>query len=219
MKKFVYSLALGCLILACTKENTYDQDFVTSLEERGKPGGTTGIQVCHKDRKGNYSVLTVTASKLESHLAHGDYLYDEDKDGFSAPGACAGTMNDCNDKNAAINPGNGTCSGSGAVCPCFQKTDLSGAMAYHDSDSTNCFLAYSESISLYFTTSAPANQATVKIQNGIKTVTFFTSSVFCERSSISNLNDDQYNACKNLIKEVTAEKLIINPAFPMFCPL
>ena len=80
------------------------------------------VAVCHTaGNSGNTLMLNVSANALAAHLAHGDWLpatwyADADGDGFGAIGdpgvvACiqpAGTsaeVTDCDDANAAVNPG------------------------------------------------------------------------------------------------------------------
>jgi hypothetical protein len=48
-------------------------------------------------------VKEVNQNALTAHLAHGDYL--PDAEGYTAEGTCTGSMDDCDDTNAAINPG------------------------------------------------------------------------------------------------------------------
>ena len=43
---------------------------------------------------------------MSAHIAHGDIVPDADGDGYTKVNPCGiGTQNDCNDNNAAINPG------------------------------------------------------------------------------------------------------------------
>ena len=63
------------------------------------------INICHSTGNGKFNTISISSSALKSHLEHGDYVLDVDGDGFTAVGACVGSMNDCNDNNAAVFPG------------------------------------------------------------------------------------------------------------------
>ena len=100
------------------------------------------VLVCHLNEDGEYVIKEVPAPSLNGHLSHGDYLPDADNDGYSAVGACAGTMDDCNDDDPAINPGatdipddgiDQDCSGGDStvwVCDCFSMQDLQNLYNY-----------------------------------------------------------------------------------------
>ena len=95
LKKFLlFIVTIWCI--SCSKETVVES---VSLEERGL---NDKITVCHKNGNGQFQPLTIAQSAIASHLAHGDYLPDQDGDGHSAPGSCTGSMDDCDDNNADV---------------------------------------------------------------------------------------------------------------------
>lgn len=82
--------------ISCNKETVVEP---VSLEERGQ---NDKITICHKKANGQFQPLTIAKSALASHLAHGDYLPDQDGDGHSAHGSCTGSMDDCDDNNTDV---------------------------------------------------------------------------------------------------------------------
>ena len=95
MKKFLLFVVTICCI-SCSKETVVES---VSLEERGL---NDKITVCHKNGNGQFQPLTIAQSAIASHLAHGDYLPDQDGDGHSAPGSCTGSMDDCDDTDPSL---------------------------------------------------------------------------------------------------------------------
>ena len=100
MKKLSYLCLLLMLSLFACQKAEIDLMFDTI-----KNGHSDKISICHNAGKGKINVIQINKNALASHLAHGDNVPDADGDGYSAVGACTGTMDDCNDNDAAINPG------------------------------------------------------------------------------------------------------------------
>jgi uncharacterized protein (TIGR02145 family) len=102
MKKFLLFAFLFVFSSCQDEENipTLSNDqTVQQLDKRDK------VVVCHKTGKGTVIALEISINALPAHLAHGDYLPDADGDGYTAVGACTGSMNDCNDSDSTIFPG------------------------------------------------------------------------------------------------------------------
>jgi len=103
MKKLFYlSLSLLLIFSACQKSDTLPT-LEANKEMSVGPAGK--VSICHLAGKGKILVIQINQNALAAHLAHGDYVLDADGDGFTAIGACSGTMDDCNDNDASINPG------------------------------------------------------------------------------------------------------------------
>ncbi len=103
MKKLFY---LSCFLVfgffACQKSDPY---FKAETPLEMKAGPSDKIAVCHSLGQGKYNVLQVNPNALSAHLGHGDYIPDADGDGYTAVGACFGSMDDCDDTDASVNPG------------------------------------------------------------------------------------------------------------------
>jgi hypothetical protein len=107
MRKILLPLLSVVLMTACQKETTTNkpEEEIASVAAKGAP---TKILVCHYDvSKGNWKTMTINLTSLAEHQAHGDVrLDDPDGDGYLPTNNCGyGQMGDCDDNNAAINPG------------------------------------------------------------------------------------------------------------------
>lgn len=107
MRKFLLALLCIVLVTACQKETVTEkpQEGVASIAAKGS---SSKILVCHYDAaKGNWKTMSINSSAWADHQAHGDVrLDDEDGDGYVPNNNCGyGQPGDCNDNNAAINPG------------------------------------------------------------------------------------------------------------------
>src|SRR5215510_1849418 len=107
MKKILIPLLSVVLMTACKKETTTSkpEEEIASVAAKGP---SSKILVCHYDvSKGNWKTMSINPSAWPEHQAHGDVrLDDQDSDGYVPNNNCGyGQMGDCNDNNAAINPG------------------------------------------------------------------------------------------------------------------
>jgi Putative metal-binding motif len=107
MRKILLPLLSVVLITACQKETTTSktQEEIASVAAK-QP--SSKILVCHYDvSKDNWKTMTINLSAWADHQAHGDVrLDDQDADGYVPTNNCGyGQMGDCNDNDAAINPG------------------------------------------------------------------------------------------------------------------
>lgn len=111
MKKYInlagIAIVLITVLIACNKsqESLTPVPVGVGASAGVLKGAKVKVTVCHKLGNGNFMPLEVSPDAVPAHLGHGDYLCDADEDGYSATGACSGTQNDCDDNNAAINPG------------------------------------------------------------------------------------------------------------------
>lgn len=122
------------------------------------------VSICHWDEDAQlFKVISVSGNAVASHMAnHGDttpgtWYTDADGDGYGDPNGATdpcpnagfvASNDDCNDGDAAINPGaaevcgdniDNNCSGAAdegcASCPCFTTADLDAANAQWLADS------------------------------------------------------------------------------------
>lgn len=108
MKNLILVAFSLLFIVSCNKEEeSLDSlvDQAPDLEVTGNSGGSNKVTICHLQGNGNYAPLEVNVNSVPGHLNHGDYLPDADGDGYTAIGACTGSADDCDDTDAAINPG------------------------------------------------------------------------------------------------------------------
>lgn len=123
MKKvLLLSTLVVLLITACKKDNLDMDETTQSLEtedaasDRASPDR---VAICHVNPQGTVSLKFVKADKVQGHLDHGDqlataYYTDNDGDGYGTGEPQYGCEpieglvdldGDCDDTNAAINPG------------------------------------------------------------------------------------------------------------------
>lgn len=122
MKNFILIVLAGLFIfVGCTKDNVLPDQALQNLPAGVRSDGK--VTVCHLNGNGSYNAQEISVSALEAHLAHGDYLPDADGDGYSAPGACTGSMDDCNDNDATVNPGAEEVCGDGIDNNCDGSAD------------------------------------------------------------------------------------------------
>jgi uncharacterized protein (TIGR02145 family) len=104
MKRLLLSLAVILFLTACQKQISTEK----AMEEKGSVSAQSKeskIDVCHHDVVANtWHTINIDINALPAHLAHGDIVPDADEDGYSKTTPC-GTGNDCDDNNAATNPG------------------------------------------------------------------------------------------------------------------
>ena len=98
---FVLLIGFAFLMQNCNEDDvTIFEENQTETELNAKP---VKVTVCrYNERKGTYSEVTV----IEKRLQPGDVIIDADGDGYAADNNC-NILNglDCDDTNAAINPG------------------------------------------------------------------------------------------------------------------
>ncbi|MES1215634.1 MAG: DUF1566 domain-containing protein [Bacteroidota bacterium] len=112
MKKLLLPLLLILLVTACQKQNSTDKIPEEIATVATAKGPMTKIPICHHDSKKNtWKTITINLSQWPDHQAHGDVrLDDQDGDGYVPNNECGyGAQGDCNDNDAAINPGAGNC--------------------------------------------------------------------------------------------------------------
>jgi uncharacterized protein (TIGR02145 family) len=107
MKKLLLPILSLLLFFSCKKQFSNEKlpEEINSVAERGV---MPKIDICHYDAvTGTSHIIKINTSAWPEHQAHGDVrLDDTDGDGYVPNNACSyGTMGDCNDNNAAINPG------------------------------------------------------------------------------------------------------------------
>ena len=110
MKKLLFPFLSVLLFTACKKE------IITDNAPKEMAGATIAtanrtspkINVCHYDAAtGKWKTISINLTAWPDHQAHGDVrLDDQDGDGYVPNNECGfGTQGDCNDNNAAVNPG------------------------------------------------------------------------------------------------------------------
>ena len=124
MKNLLYFFLfafVGVLVFSCAKdqEGLIPKDSDIKLETRN-----ASVWICHKPEGNNPHAIYVDASAVDAHLGHGDVLLDADGDGFTAANLCGeGSMDDCNDNDASINPGAEEVCGDGIDNNCDGQID------------------------------------------------------------------------------------------------
>ena len=112
--------------------------FAGSAIAGGGGGGGNTTAVCHVSGNGTVSQLNINQSAISSHLAHGDFLpldfyADVDGDGYgdpnnmvsacTAPSGTVANADDCDDQDAAVNPGAGEICDDGVDNNCDGQID------------------------------------------------------------------------------------------------
>ena len=103
MKNLIYlSLSLLLFFTACQK---VDNNLLLEANKEMRKGPSAKVTICHKNGNGEMKSIEINQNALQAHLSHGDIIADKDGDGYTVIGSCTGSMDDCNDNDAAINPG------------------------------------------------------------------------------------------------------------------
>lgn len=103
MKKLFYlGLCVLFFVSACQKA---DNNLLLVANKEMSKGAPSKITICHKTGDGKMIPLEINQNALKAHLAHGDIVPDNDGDGYTVIGSCTGSMDDCNDNDASVNPG------------------------------------------------------------------------------------------------------------------
>ncbi|HMK25706.1 MAG TPA: MopE-related protein [Chitinophagaceae bacterium] len=110
MKKLLLPLLSILLFTACQKQITRENEQKVPEEKSSlaAKSPTGKIDVCHYDvATASWHSININLNAWPEHQVHGDVrLDDQDGDGYVPNNACGyGTPGDCNDNNAAINPG------------------------------------------------------------------------------------------------------------------
>ena len=114
MKKLLFPLLSILLLTACQKQITEEVEKNTALEKNATiklnsataEGSNNKIDVCHKNANGSFQTINISVNALQAHVSHGDIVPDADGDGYTKANPCGnGSQSDCNDLDAAINPG------------------------------------------------------------------------------------------------------------------
>ena len=108
MKKLFLTLFLISIFISCEKEISNEINTTKSDVDNSMAKKENKIDVCHYEASaGTWKLINISFNAWPTHQAHGDVrLDDPDHDGFVPQNHCGfGTMGDCNDNNASINPG------------------------------------------------------------------------------------------------------------------
>lgn len=114
-----FNLKLGCTVFlstilflslfGCDKDEvTTEREQVTDSEILSRNGKPDKIDICHYSvDDGQWILINVKESSWADHVQHGDVrLDDQDGDGFVPDNECGfGAVGDCDDGDAAVNPG------------------------------------------------------------------------------------------------------------------
>jgi uncharacterized protein (TIGR02145 family) len=127
MRKINLLIIAILLLTSCQKVIQTPSENPTAANQR--PSSSMGnkaskLTICHKSASGNWNTIVITQGDLAAHLAHGDVVPDADGDGYTKVNPCGnGSQNDCDDNNAAINPGAQEICGNGIDDNCNGQID------------------------------------------------------------------------------------------------
>lgn len=217
------SLVIILFLFACEKDNFFSSQAGIDLGGENR-GNDNKVTICHKNGQGEYQALTVSQNAVSAHLAHGDYLSDADGDGYTAIGACTGSMDDCDDGDASVHPGaaencqngkddncNGltdcddpVCEESCASCPCFTRVVLNAEAPfefYFDTEEINCvnlpeYVEISRSGLLVYT-----------MDLGTDKQVYGDVLVSCNNLSVNagEITLAEWESCRNILRQVIAD--------------
>ncbi|MDX1472343.1 MAG: hypothetical protein R3213_12660, partial [Flavobacteriaceae bacterium] len=108
---FMTTCLLSFILVSCESEEIEAQSIdKKNIDINKKAGnGPDRIDICHYDEDtGGWMQQTVSEKSWEDHSLHGDQWLDRDGDGFTAANECGiGSMDDCDDTDANVNPDSG----------------------------------------------------------------------------------------------------------------
>lgn len=139
MNKQILYLIVILFLISCEKDdmaNLSSEQENQIIQTATTRSPAAKIDICHKSgSNNNWQIISINENAWSAHEGHGDVrLDDQDSDGFVPDNACDyGTMGDCDDTNAAINP-NAT-----EICNNEVDDDCDGDIDEDDIDcSTGC---------------------------------------------------------------------------------
>ncbi len=227
----ILSLATLFLFAGCAKDAIQNEE---TQKDRATDSRTPNlVTICHRLGNGNYNAIQVNANAVAAHLAHGDYLPDADGDGYSAIGACTGSMDDCDDTNADVHPGateicdNGIdddCDGvvdcGDCTYPFFTEASVNNNapfFAYYDSDVSVCDIlgVPLEGVWIFYEDNIFPAVLAIEIEEGFKVVASLTETGECVAFVGETITEEQYEAAQATLRAVIAA----NPTTPNICDL
>ena len=110
MRKIDLLVGAILLLTSCQKAIQTPSENPTAVNQKPSSSSMSNkaskLTICHKSASGNWNTIVITQGDLAAHLAHEDVVPDADGDGYTKVNACGiGSQNDCDDNNAATNPG------------------------------------------------------------------------------------------------------------------
>ena len=125
MKNSIYVLCLSLLVfMSCSKDELIQEQQTLDLKTdiSAAKGKESKIMVCHYAKSDNtWEALEINSNALDAHLRHGDAV-DMDGDGYyNQDNGCSET--DCDDTDAAVNPGAEEICDNGIDDNCNGETD------------------------------------------------------------------------------------------------
>lgn len=115
---------LSILLFASCRKQVIKENIPEEINNVSGQSKASKTDVCHNAGNGNWHTININSNALPAHLAHGDIVPDADGDGYTKINPCGnGNQDDCNDNNAAINPGAIEICGNNIDDNCNGQTD------------------------------------------------------------------------------------------------
>lgn len=224
----IIAFAAMCMLFACTKDSMQTNQITENLQVGDRDNN---VNICHKTGNGQYNSIWVNQNAVPAHLAHGDYLPDADGDGYSAVGACTGSMDDCDDTNPNVYPGAAEICGNGiddncdgnidencCSTPCFDASIYpflaAYSYAYYDSDVNDCAGTNGENVLLFG--NFEGTEFVVLIGNliGVPAIAVFVEGEFECVVAGDDLTEEMYSCNLAALRAAIAAA---DPAIPNYC--